>query len=142
MKTFSAKAGQVERRWYVIDAEKKVVGRVAEKAAMVLRGKHKAIFTPHVDAGDFVVVINAGKAVLTGKKEDQKTYMSYSSYIGGEKLESARKRRERRPELLIQSAVKGMVPHNRLGRQVLKKLHVYAGSEHPHAAQNPEPLSL
>lgn len=142
MKTFAAKKGQAQPRWFVIDAEKKVVGRVAEKAAKILRGKHKATFTPNVDTGDFVVVVNAEKAVLTGKKEDQKIYMSYSTYIGGEKLESARKRRERRPELLIQSAVKGMVPHTRLGRAQLKKLHVYAGPEHPHAAQNPEPLSL
>lgn len=142
MKTFSAKAEAVDRNWFIVDAENQVVGRVAEKVANVLRGKHKAVFTPHVDTGDFVVVINAEKAVFTGKKETQKGYMSYSGYIGGHKTETAQHRRARRPELLIESAVKGMVPHNRLGRSILKKLHVYAGSKHPHTAQQPKPLTI
>lgn len=141
-KTFSAKAEEVQRQWFVIDADKKVVGRVAEKVANVIRGKHKAIYTPHCDTGDNVIVINADKALFTGKKETQKSYMSYSNYVGGEKHESVEKRRQRRPELLIQSAVKGMVPHNRLGRVQIKKLYVYAGSEHPHEAQKPVALSI
>jgi large subunit ribosomal protein L13 len=142
MKTFSAKAEAVDRKWFVVDAENQVVGRVAEKAANLIRGKHKAIFTSHVDTGDFVIVINAEKAVFTGKKETQTGYMSFSGYIGGHKTETAEKRRARRPELLIQGAVKGMVPHNRLGRTMLKKLHVYAGPNHPHSAQKPQPLKL
>ncbi len=142
MKTFSAKAEAIDRKWYVIDADNQVVGRVAEKAAVLLRGKDKALFTPHVDCGDHVVVINAGKAVFTGKKEVQKKYTSYSGYIGGEKIESPKQVRARRPELLVERAIKGMIPHNRLGRSVLKKVHVYAGSEHPHEAQNPQPVSV
>jgi large subunit ribosomal protein L13 len=142
MKTFSAKAEAVQRKWFVIDANKKVVGRVAEKAARILRGKHKAIFTSHVDTGDFVIVVNAEKAIFTGKKETAKEYMTYSGYKGGHHSETAAQRRRRRPTLLIESAVKGMVPHNRLGRNVLRKLHVYAGSEHPHAAQQPQPLAV
>jgi large subunit ribosomal protein L13 len=142
MKTFSAKAEDVKRQWFVIDADKQVVGRVAEKVANVLRGKHKAIYTPHVDTGDHVIIINAHKAVFTGKKEVQKDYMSYSQYIGGEKHESAEKRRARRPELILEGAVKGMVPHNRLGRSMLKKLYVYAAAEHPHTAQSPVSLTL
>lgn len=141
MKTYSAKAQDVKRRWHIIDAQNKVVGKVATKAANILRGKNKAIFTPHVDTGDFVVVINAAKAVFTGKKETQKSYMSYSGWIGGHKSETAAARRERRPELLIEHAVKGMVPHNRLGRAMLKKLHVYADAEHPHTAQQPISIS-
>jgi len=141
-KTFSAKAEEVQRQWFVIDADKKVVGRVAEKIANLIRGKHKAIYTPHCDTGDNVIVINAEKAIFTGKKETQKDYMSYSNYVGGEKHESAEKRRQRRPELLIQGAVKGMVPHNRLGRQQIKKLYVYAGTEHPHEAQKPVALAI
>ncbi|MFH1067852.1 MAG: 50S ribosomal protein L13 [bacterium] len=137
MKTFSAKSEEMKRRWFVIDADKQVVGNVAVKAANLLRGKNKVIFTPHVDTGDHVVVINASKAVFTGKKETQKSYMSFSGYIGGHHSETAQARRARRPELIIQNAVKGMVPHNRLGRAMLKKLFVYAGAEHPHTAQQP-----
>ena len=137
MKTFSAKAEQVERKWYIIDADNQVVGRVAEKAAVLLRGKHKAIFTSHVDTGDFVIVINAEKVRVTGKKEEQKTYMSFSGYVGGHKSESVKQRRARRPELLVEHAVKGMIPHNKLGRAVYTKLKVYAGADHPHAAQQP-----
>lgn len=142
MKTFSAKAEQVDRKWFVIDAENQVVGRVAEKAAVLLRGKHKPIFTSHVDTGDHVIVINADKAVFTGKKEVQKEYMSYSGFIGGHKSESAKSRRARHPELIIEGAVKGMIPHNRLGRAIFRKLHIYKGSEHPHVAQAPTALKL
>ncbi len=137
MSTYSAKDNEVQRRWWVIDAADQVLGRVAVKAANLLRGKEKAIFTSHVDTGDFVVVINADKVRVTGKKETAKTYMSFSGYVGGHKSESFRQRRARHPELLIQGAVKGMIPHNRLGRQVITKLKVYKGAEHPHAAQNP-----
>ena len=142
MKTFSAKAEQVERKWYVIDADNQVVGRVAEKAAVLLRGKHKAIFTNHVDTGDHVIVINAEKAVFTGKKEIQKEYMSFSGFVGGHHSETAKSRRGRHPELILESAIKGMIPHNRLGRQIFRKLHVYKGAEHPHVAQAPAALSL
>src|ERR1700732_1007494 len=135
MKTFSAKAKEVQRRWWLIDAKDQVLGRIAVKAANLLRGKEKPIFTPHVDTGDFVIVINAEKVRLTGKKETQKEYMSFSGYVGGHKSESAERRRARRPELLIEHAVKGMIPHNRLGRSVFTKLKVYRGEEHPHGAQ-------
>lgn len=142
MKTFSAKASEIKREWKLIDAANQVVGNVAVKAANLLRGKNKPTFTPHVDTGDFVVIINASKAVFTGKKETQKTYMAFSGYIGGHHSETAKARRARRPELLIESAVKGMVPHNRLGRMMIKKLYVYAGADHPHAAQKPVPVPL
>ncbi|MFT5191444.1 MAG: large subunit ribosomal protein L13 [Verrucomicrobiales bacterium] len=142
MKTFSAKAQDVERKWWVIDAEGKVLGRVAKEAARLIRGKHKPIFTAHVDTGDFVVVINADKAVLTGNKENMKQYVRFSGWVGGQKIENARTLRSRFPERMIEHAVRGMVPHNRLGRQVLKKLKVYAGGEHPHDAQSPEAYQL
>ncbi|MBP82534.1 MAG: 50S ribosomal protein L13 [Verrucomicrobiales bacterium] len=138
MKTFSAKAEEIDRKWYVIDAENKVLGDVAVAAAKLLRGKDKPLFTSHVDCGDFVVVVNADKVKLTGNKEEQKIYTSYSGYVGGQKRESVAKLRERRPELIVERAVNGMVPHNRLGRQIMKKLKVYAGTEHPHEAQNAE----
>jgi len=137
MKTFSAKANEVSRKWYLIDAKGRSLGRVAVTAANILRGKGKAIFTPHVDTGDFVVVINAEKIRLTGKKEVQKEFMSFSGYVGGHKSETAGQRRERRPELLIERAVKGMIPHNRLGRRLITKLKVYRGDKHPHEAQQP-----
>jgi large subunit ribosomal protein L13 len=140
MKTFSAKANEVERRWWLIDAKDQVLGRVAVKAANLLRGKEKRIFTPHVDTGDFVVVINAEKVRLSGKKEDQKSYMSFSGYVGGHKSENVSARRARHPELLVERAVRGMIPHNRLGRAVYRKLKVYRGEAHPHAAQQPEPV--
>jgi large subunit ribosomal protein L13 len=142
MKTFSAKASEVSRNWWVIDAKDQVLGRVAVKAANLLRGKEKAIFTPHVDTGDFVIVINADKVRLTGKKEDQKSYMGFSGYVGGHKSEKVRARRARHPELLIERAVRGMIPHNRLGRAVYRKLKVYRGDSHPHAAQQPHPVKL
>lgn len=138
MKTYSAKAEEVKRAWWVIDAAGQPLGRVAEKAARLLRGKNKAIFTPHVDTGDYVIVLNASKVAISGKKEVAKTYMSFSGYIGGHKSETFRARRERRPELLVERAVRGMIPHNRLGRSIYTKLKVYAGAEHPHTAQNPQ----
>jgi len=138
MSTFSAKANEVDRKWWIIDAKDEVLGRVAVKAANLLRGKEKSIFTPHVDTGDFVVVINADKVRVTGKKEIQKTYTSFSGYVGGHKSENVKARRARHPELLIELAVRGMIPHNRLGRAIYTKLKVYAGDQHPHAAQQPE----
>ncbi len=137
MSTFSAKANEVKRQWWVIDAADQVLGRVAVKAANLLRGKEKAIYTSHVDTGDFVIVINADKVRLTGKKEEAKSYMSFSGFVGGHKSETVKARRARRPELLVEHAVKGMIPHNRLGRATFTKLKVYAGSEHPHFAQQP-----
>lgn len=142
MKTFSAKAEDIQRKWWVIDAKGQILGDVAVAAARLLRGKDKALFTPHVDCGDFVVIINAEQVRLSGKKEDQKVYTSFSGYVGGQKRETARKLRERRPELMVERAVTGMVPHNRLGRQIVKKLKVYAGETHPHEAQQPEAVTL
>ena len=142
MTTFSAKANEVSRKWWIIDAKDQVLGRVAVKAANLLRGKEKPIFTPHVDTGDFVIVINADKVRLTGKKEELKTYMSFSGFVGGHKSESVRARRKRHPELLVERAVRGMIPHNRLGRSVYRKLKVYRGEDHPHAAQQPESVKL
>ena len=138
MKTISAKASELQRKWFIIDAADQIVGQVAESAAVLLRGKHKPIYTPHIDSGDFVVVINAKKAVFSGKKEVQKEYMSFSGFMGGHKSENPKARRERRPELIIEGAIKGMIPHNRLGRAIFRKLKVYAGAEHPHSAQQPE----
>jgi large subunit ribosomal protein L13 len=137
MKTFSAKASDVNRQWWVIDATDQILGRVAVKAARLLRGKEKPVFTPHVDTGDFVIVINAEKVRVSGKKEEQKSFMTFSGYVGGHKTETVKARRARRPELLIEHAVKGMLPHNRLGRSVFTKLKVYRGAAHPHAAQQP-----
>jgi len=142
MKTFSAKASEVPRQWWLIDAKDQVLGRVAVKAANLLRGKEKAVFTPHVDTGDFVIVVNADKVRVTGKKEEQKTFMSFSGYVGGHKSENIRARRVRHPELLIERAIRGMIPHNRLGRSVYRKLKVYRGEDHPHAAQQPSPVKL
>jgi len=142
MKTFSAKAAEVPRKWWIIDAKDQVLGRVAVKAATLLRGKEKTVFTPHVDTGDFVIVVNADKVRVTGKKEEQKTFMSFSGYVGGHKSENVRARRARHPELLIERAVRGMIPHNRLGRSVYRKLKVYRGGAHPHAAQQPAPVKL
>ena len=142
MKTFSAKANEVDRKWWLIDAKDQVLGRVAVKAAKLLRGKEKTIFTPHVDTGDFVVVINADKVRVSGKKEEQKSFMSFSGYVGGHKSENVRARRARHPELLIERAVRGMIPHNRLGRSVYRKLKVYRGKSHPHSAQQPQSVKL
>ena len=142
MKTFSAKASEVPRKWWLIDAKDQVLGRVAVKAANLLRGKEKSVFTPHVDTGDFVIVVNADRVRVTGKKEEQKTFMSFSGYVGGHKSENVRARRVRHPELLVERAVRGMIPHNRLGRSVYRKLKVYRGEDHPHAAQQPSPVKL
>ena len=142
MKTFSAKAKEVNRQWWIIDAKDQVLGRVAAKAANLLRGKEKPIFTPHVDTGDFVIVINAEKVRVTGKKEEQKSYMSFSGYVGGHKSENLGARRARHPELLVERAVRGMIPHNRLGRAVYRKLKVYRGESHPHTAQKPAPVTV
>ena len=142
MKTFSAKANEVTRKWWIIDAKDQILGDVAVKAANLLRGKEKPIFTPHVDTGDFVVVINAEKVRVTGGKEEAKTYMSFSGYVGGHKSENVKARRARHPELIVERAVRGMIPHNRLGRAVYRKLKVYRGDSHPHAAQQPEAVTL
>ena len=142
MKTFSAKANEVQRQWWLIDAKDQVLGQVAVKAAKLLRGKEKTIVTPHVDTGDFVIVINAAKVRVSGKKEVQKSYMSFSGFVGGHKSENLRARRVRHPELLVERAVRGMIPHNRLGRAVYRKLKVYRGDEHPHSAQQPQPVKL
>ena len=133
-----AKANEVERKWYVIDAEGKVLGRLASEIASVLRGKRKPIFTPHVDCGDFVIVINADKVVLTGDKLNQKIHAYHTGYPGGRKEVVYAEMMAKRPEKVIELAVKGMLPKSRLGRQMIKKLKVYAGAEHPHAAQTPE----
>jgi large subunit ribosomal protein L13 len=142
MKTFSAKAEEIQRKWWVIDAKDQILGDVAVAAARLLRGKNKALFTPHVDCGDHVVIINADKVRLSGKKEDQKIYTTFSGYVGGLKRETPRKLRERRPELIVERAVTGMIPHNRLGSQIVKKLKVYAGETHPHEAQQPVAITL
>jgi large subunit ribosomal protein L13 len=140
MRTYSAKPGEVDQDWYVVDASDYNLGRLATQIATVLRGKHKPTFTPHVDTGDYVIVLNASQVNLTGQKLDQKRYHRYSGYIGGLKSIDARTVRESDPERMIVSAVKGMLPKNRLARQIIKKLKVYGGSEHPHAAQKPAPL--
>ncbi|MGA1539590.1 MAG: 50S ribosomal protein L13 [Chthoniobacterales bacterium] len=142
MKTFSAKAEDIQRNWWVVDAENQILGRLATKVADVLRGKNKAVFTPHCDTGDFVVVINASKVRVTGKKSTDKVYTSFSGYVGGHKSETFEQRQARRPELLVERAVRGMIPHNRLGRAQFTKLKVYAGNEHPHAAQQPKELKV
>lgn len=140
--TFMANAANVERKWYVVDAQGQTVGRLAAEIAKVLRGKNKPTFTPHVDTGDFVIVINAEKAVFTGKKLKDKYYFRHSGYPGGTTFTPAGKMMERFPERVIEHAVKGMLPKNRLGAKIYKKLNVYAGSEHPHAAQKPEELKF
>lgn len=138
MKSFIAKPAEVERKWYVIDAEDKTLGKIAAEVASILRGKKKPIYTPHVDTGDYVIVINAEKVRVTGKKEEQKIYKSHSGYPGGLKETTLRELRAKKPEEIIRHAVKGMMPKGKLGRQMFKKLKVYAGPEHPHTAQNPE----
>ncbi len=142
MKTFSAKAEDVQRKWWVIDAKDQVLGQIAVTAAKVLRGKNKAIFTPHCDTGDYVVVINAEKVKLTGNKEIQKEYRTFSGYVGGHHSRTVKEMRERHPEKIVENAIRGMIPHNRLGRAVYRKLKVYAGEQHPHEAQQPQALAL
>jgi len=137
-----AKKGEVAPVWYLIDAEGQVLGRMATVIANLLRGKGKPVYTPHVDTGDFVVVINAGKVRLTGKKEEQKAYTRYTGYPGGLRVEPLKRMRERHPERIVEYAVAGMMPKSRLGRAMLKKLKVYAGPTHPHAAQNPVAITL
>ncbi|GAB6932390.1 50S ribosomal protein L13 [Calditerricola satsumensis] len=142
MRTYMAKKGEVERKWYVVDAAGQTLGRLASQVAAILRGKHKPQYTPHVDTGDFVIVINAEKVVLTGKKLDKKVYYRHSGYPGGLKKTTAREMLQNKPEEMIERAVWGMLPKNRLGRKLIKKLKVYRGSEHPHQAQKPEVLEL
>jgi large subunit ribosomal protein L13 len=141
MKTFLPKVDLDQRKWHVIDANGAVLGRLAAQVANVLRGKNKPIYTPHLDAGDFVVVVNAEKVIFTGKKETNKKFMTYSGWKGGEKYTSVAQIRARHPEKLIMHAVRGMVPKNRLGRVLMTKLKVYKGDQHPHAAQQPETLT-
>lgn len=136
--TYSAKDTDNQGRWYLVDAENAILGRLASTVAARLRGKHNPLFTPHVDTGDWIIVINADKVALTGKKWDQKNYYRHSGYIGGLKTITAKKLMEKRPEDLIRFAVKGMLPKNRLGRKLFKKLKVYSGEQHPHEAQQPE----
>jgi large subunit ribosomal protein L13 len=142
MKTYVAKPEDFERQWFVVDAADLVLGRMATQVAMRLRGKHKPVFTPHLDTGDFIIVINADKVVLTGNKWDQKNYYRHSGYPGGITATVAKKLKETKPEDLVRAAVRGMLPKNRLGRQIIKKLKIYAGPEHPHSAQQPQPLAL
>ena len=142
MKTYVAKPEDFTRQWFVVDAAEQVLGRMATQLAMRLRGKHKPVFTPHLDTGDFIIVVNADKVVLTGRKWDQKNYYRHSGYPGGITATAAKKLKESKPEDLIRAAVRGMLPKNRLGRQMLKKLKVYAGPEHPHSAQQPQPLAI
>ena len=142
MKTFSAKPGQIEQGWYVVDLAGQHVGRAAATVAGILRGKHRPIYTPHVDTGEFVIVINADKLVLTGKKLEKKMYYRHTGYVGGIKEVSAQKLMATKPEDLFKIAVKGMLPKNSLGRHMLSKLKIYSGSEHPHAAQNPVAYKL
>ena len=140
MKTYSAKPGEITREWYLVDAEGKTLGRLATQIADTLRGKRKPQYTPHVDTGDFVVVVNADKIQVTGNKLDQKRYYRHSGYPGGLRSRTLREQLERRPTEVLRTAVKGMLPKNRLARQQITKLKIYAGPEHPHEAQNPKPL--
>ena len=142
MRTYAVKAGEIQRRWYVVDAQGKTLGRLATEVARILRGKHKPTFSPHLDVGDHVIIINADKIQVTGKKLDTKRYYRYSGYLGGLKSIVLREQLEKHPDRVLIHAIRGMLPKNRLGRAMLKKLKVYAGSEHPHAAQKPEPLEL
>ena len=142
MKTFMAKPAEIKRDWYVIDATGISLGRVATKAANVLRGKHKAIYTPNVDCGDYVIVINADKVKLTGNKLDQKMYYNHSGYTGGLRERTAKVMLEQYPEEMMERAIKGMLPHNRLGRKMGKKLFVYEGETHPHTAQKPTQIEV
>jgi len=142
MKTYSVKAGEIERDWYVVDARDQVLGRLATQIATVLRGKHKPTYSTHLDVGDYVVVVNAERVRLTGRKADQKEYFRHSGYMGGEKMIPFRRMLKRKPEWVIERAVKGMLPKNALGRQMAGKLRVYAGPEHPHEAQGPQPLEF
>ncbi|HKJ02845.1 MAG TPA: 50S ribosomal protein L13 [Longimicrobiales bacterium] len=142
MRTYTPKAHEIEHKWWVVDAADKPLGRLATEVARIIRGKHKPIFTPHLDTGDHVVVVNASKVVLTGNKADQKTYFRHSGYMGGEQHIPFRRVMASHPERVIEMAVKGMLPKNALGKNIAKKLKVYAGSEHPHQGQQPQPLDI
>jgi large subunit ribosomal protein L13 len=142
MRTFVTKPREVERQWFVIDAEGQTLGRISSKIATLLRGKHKPIYSPSVDCGDYVVVINADKIHVTGQRMDQKVYYRHSGYVGGLKEITLRRQLETRPERVIQAAVRGMLPKNALGRKIIRKLKVYAGPDHPHDAQQPQPMEL
>ena len=142
VRTFQAREIDVKKKWFLVDAEGKTLGRLASEVAKILRGKHKPIFTPHVDTGDYVIVINAEKVKVEGKRAELKSYFSHSGYPGGAKVKYFKDLIKTKPEFVIEHAVKGMIPHNRLGRRIIKKLKIYAGSEHPHSAQKPELLNL
>ena len=142
MKSFMANPSTVERKWYVVDATDKTLGRLAAEVAKVLRGKNKPTFTPHVDTGDNVIIVNADKVVLTGKKLTHKLYFHHTGYLGGSRFMTAKTLLETNPVKMVEKAVRGMIPKNRLGEQIYSKLHVYAGPEHPHAAQKPEVLEI
>lgn len=142
MRTYTLKPGDIQRKWYIVDAEGQNLGRLASKIAAILRGKHKPSFTPWMDNGDFVIVVNADKVAVSGNRETDKFYYTFSGYLGGMKAISLRDQLTKHPDRVLMSAIKGMLPHNRLGRQMVKKLKVYAGVEHPHMAQQPEKLEL
>ena len=142
MKTFSAKPQDIERKWFVVDAQGQTLGRLATRIATVLRGKHKPVYTPHMDCGDYVIVVNADKIQVTGHKLEQKTYYRHSGYPGGLREVSLRRQLQIHPDRVIEAAVRGMLPHNRLGRKMFKKLKIYAGPTHPHEAQQPTALEL
>ena len=142
MKTYSIKADEIHKDWFVADAEDKALGRLASKVAQILKGKHKPTYTPHMDMGDFVVVVNAEKIRVSGNKEMQKTYFSHSGYPGGTKEVDLYTMRRRHPERVIQNAVKGMLPHNRLGRQMMRNLKIYSGPDHPHSSQQPKVMEF
>ena len=140
--TFMANSGNITRKWYVVDAEGKTLGSLAAGVAEILRGKNKVTFTPHVDTGDYVIVINADKVVLTGKKEQTKVYFHYTGYVGGDRYMKAGDALQQKPVWVVEHAIRGMLPKNKLGDQMFRKLHVYAGAEHPHAAQQPEEIKF
>ena len=142
MKSFMASPATIERKWYVVDATGYTLGRLSSEVAKVLRGKNKPIFTPHIDCGDYVIVVNADKVKVTGKKLDQKVYYNHSDYVGGMRETTLREMMAKKPEKVVELAVKGMLPKGPLGRSMIKKLFVYAGAEHPHAAQKPEELTF
>ena len=142
MSTFMAKAEDVERKWYVIDADGMTLGRLASETAKILRGKNKPIYTPYVDTGDYVIIVNAAKVKVTGKKLEQKVYFRHSDYVGGAKYTTLKEMLQKKPEKVVEHAVRGMIPHGVLGDSQYRKLHVYAGAEHPHAAQKPEVLTF
>lgn len=142
MKTYSPKLSDIDQKWYIVDADGMVLGRLACKVSQVLRGKHKPMWAPHMDVGDFVVVVNADKVKVTGRKAEQKKYYRHSGYPGGLKVTPFKAMLEKKPEFIIENAVKGMLPHNRLGRKMLRKLKIYTTTEHPHSAQQPVPLEI